>query len=74
MYSWRNTGRRVRVFHEEKPENIKWKEVPADYVIESTGKFTEIEPATVIILILFGLGVSRANAYNLFVKLPYFFC
>lgn len=37
----------MRIFHEEKPENIKWKEIPADYVIESTGRFTEVEPATV---------------------------
>ncbi|KAL5232767.1 hypothetical protein ACI65C_000177 [Semiaphis heraclei] len=35
----------VKVFHESEPENIKWGELPVDYVIESTGKFTEIEKA-----------------------------
>ncbi|KAL5232785.1 hypothetical protein ACI65C_000195 [Semiaphis heraclei] len=38
-------GKRVKVFHEREPENIKWGELPVEYVIDSTGKFTEIEKA-----------------------------
>ena len=33
-------GKTIRVFLESKPEDIDWASVSADYVIESTGKFT----------------------------------
>ncbi|XP_022183052.1 glyceraldehyde-3-phosphate dehydrogenase-like [Myzus persicae] len=38
-------GKIVHVYKEENPENIKWKELPVDYVIESTGRFTEVKAA-----------------------------
>ena len=33
-------GRRIRVFHCEEPNEIPWGSVGAEYIIESTGKFT----------------------------------
>lgn len=33
-------GQRIRVFHCEKPEEIPWGSVGAEYIVESTGKFT----------------------------------
>ncbi len=33
--------KRIRVFQEREPERIPWKEVGVDYVIESTGLFTD---------------------------------
>lgn len=38
-------GKKVRVTAEKDPANLKWGEVGADYVVESTGLFTEIEKA-----------------------------
>src|SRR4030065_2956158 len=38
-------GRAIRVTAEKDPANLKWNEVGADYVIESTGLFTVIEKA-----------------------------
>jgi len=37
----------IRVFQEMKPENIKWGEAGAEYVVESTGVFTTIDKAKV---------------------------
>merc|ERR1711881_735020 len=34
-------GREIRVFHEKDPAAIKWGEVGANYICESTGVFTE---------------------------------
>ena len=36
-------GRRIRVFHCEEPHEITWSSVGAEYIIESTGKFTTAE-------------------------------
>ena len=36
-------GKNIRVTGEKDPANLKWSEVGADYVIESTGLFTDIE-------------------------------
>ena len=36
-------GRRIHVFHCELPEEINWGSVGAEYIIESTGKFTTAE-------------------------------
>jgi len=36
----------ITVFNEMKPENIKWGDAGAEYVVESTGVFTTIEKAT----------------------------
>ena len=36
-------GRRIRVFHCEEPGEIPWGSVGAEYIIESTGKFTTAE-------------------------------
>ncbi len=36
----------IRFFAEKEPENIGWKEVGADYVIECTGVFTKVEDAS----------------------------
>ena len=38
-------GKKIRVFAEKDPTNIKWKEVGADYIVESTGLFTTMEAA-----------------------------
>jgi glyceraldehyde 3-phosphate dehydrogenase len=35
----------ITVFNEMKPENIKWGEAQAEYVVESTGVFTTLEKA-----------------------------
>jgi len=40
-------GKIVRVYTEENPEKIKWKELTVEYVTETTGKFTEVETAKV---------------------------
>jgi len=39
-------GSKIKVFNELDPENIKWGDAGADYVIESTGIFTSIEGAS----------------------------
>jgi len=41
------TGKIVRVYNEVNPEKIKWNELPVDYVIESTGRFTDVKAAKV---------------------------
>jgi len=38
-------GKKVRVTAEKDPANLKWNEVGADYIVESTGLFTEMEKA-----------------------------
>ncbi|KAL4085185.1 hypothetical protein QTP88_027044 [Uroleucon formosanum] len=38
-------GKTVTVYTEKDPEKIKWKESQVEYVIDSTGKFTEVEAA-----------------------------
>ena len=38
-------GKKIRLTAEMKPENLKWNEVGAEYVVESTGLFTEIAGA-----------------------------
>src|SRR3989338_11266067 len=38
-------GKKIRVTAEKDPANLKWNEVGADYVVESTGLFTVIEKA-----------------------------
>ena len=38
-------GRTVRVFAERDPTKLPWKELGVDYVIESTGLFTQLEDA-----------------------------
>jgi len=40
-------GRKIRVHGESKPENIKWGEDGADYIVESTGMFTNLDQAAV---------------------------
>jgi glyceraldehyde 3-phosphate dehydrogenase len=40
-------GRKIRVHGEMKPENIKWGEDGADYIVESTGAFTNLDQAAV---------------------------
>ena len=39
-------GKKIKVFNEMDPSNIKWGDVGADYVVESTGVFTTIEKAS----------------------------
>jgi glyceraldehyde 3-phosphate dehydrogenase len=36
-------GKKIRVTAEKDPANLKWGEIGAEYVVESTGLFTEIE-------------------------------
>ncbi|OGH00978.1 MAG: type I glyceraldehyde-3-phosphate dehydrogenase [Candidatus Lambdaproteobacteria bacterium RIFOXYD1_FULL_56_27] len=38
-------GKKIRLTAEMKPENLKWDEVGAEYVVESTGLFTDIAGA-----------------------------
>jgi glyceraldehyde 3-phosphate dehydrogenase len=38
-------GKSIRVTHEKTPENIQWDKVEVDYVIESTGFFTDKDKA-----------------------------
>ncbi|MCG4734481.1 glyceraldehyde 3-phosphate dehydrogenase N-terminal domain-containing protein, partial [Casaltella massiliensis] len=38
-------GRKIKVLKENDPENLPWKELGVDIVIESTGKFTKKEDA-----------------------------
>lgn len=38
-------GKAIKVFAIREPENIPWKAVGADYIVESTGKFTTVEGA-----------------------------
>ncbi|MFA7273699.1 MAG: type I glyceraldehyde-3-phosphate dehydrogenase [Crocinitomicaceae bacterium] len=38
-------GKEIRVTAERNPENLKWNEVGADYVVECTGIFTTLEKA-----------------------------
>src|SRR3954466_5760527 len=38
-------GKKIRVTAEKDPSNLKWSEVGADYVVESTGLFTTIDKA-----------------------------
>lgn len=38
-------GKKIRVTSETDPANLKWNEIGADYVIESTGLFTKMEKA-----------------------------
>lgn len=38
----------MKVFHEETPEDIKWKDFPADYIVDATGKYTGMDDAKVI--------------------------
>lgn len=38
-------GKRIAVYAEAKPENLPWKELGVDVVIESTGRFTDTESA-----------------------------
>lgn len=40
-------GKAVRVFNEMDPANIKWGDVGADFVVESTGKFLTKDGASV---------------------------
>ena len=39
-------GKKIRTFCEKEPSSIPWEEVGAEYIIESTGKFTTIEAAS----------------------------
>ena len=44
------TGKSIRVYNEKDPEKIKWKELQVEYVIEASGKFTEVETAKVFFM------------------------
>lgn len=39
-------GKKVRCFSEKEPEKLPWKDLGVDYVIESTGRFTDREGAS----------------------------
>lgn len=43
-------GNKIRITAERNPENLKWNEVGADYIIESTGLFTTVEKANLHII------------------------
>src|SRR5690349_14190155 len=38
-------GHRIRVFGEKDPEQLPWRELGVDYVVESTGRFTHKDDA-----------------------------
>lgn len=44
------TGNHLKITHEENPDKLKWKDLGVDYVIDSSGKFTEKEKAMVNII------------------------
>ncbi|RLN32780.1 hypothetical protein BBJ28_00026760, partial [Nothophytophthora sp. Chile5] len=39
-------GKKIRVFNEMNPANIKWNEESVQYVVDSTGAFTTLETAS----------------------------
>ena len=39
-------GKKIRTFCEKDPADIPWEEVGAEYIVESTGKFTTVESAS----------------------------
>jgi len=39
-------GNKIRITAERNPENLKWDEIGADYIIESTGFFTTVDKAS----------------------------
>jgi glyceraldehyde 3-phosphate dehydrogenase len=39
-------GKKIRVTSEKDPANLKWNQIGADYIVESTGFFTTIETAS----------------------------
>src|SRR5690606_3582881 len=39
-------GKRIRVTSERDPNNLKWNEIGAEYIVESTGRFLDKEKAT----------------------------
>jgi len=39
-------GKKIKVFQCLKPEEIQWSSVGAEYIVESTGVFTKMEPAS----------------------------
>lgn len=39
-------GNKIRITAERNPENLKWDEINADYIIESTGFFTTVDKAS----------------------------
>lgn len=39
-------GKKIQVFSEKDPQNLPWRELNIDYVVESTGLFTNVEGAT----------------------------
>lgn len=42
---WFIEGKRTRILNEKDPSNLPWKELKADYIIESTGRFNRFEEA-----------------------------
>lgn len=38
-------GKRVKIFSEKDPAKLPWKSLDVDYVVESTGRFTQLEDA-----------------------------
>ncbi|CAH1118728.1 unnamed protein product [Phaedon cochleariae] len=41
--------KKIRVFHETDPKKVPWKDAGAEYVVDSSGQFTTIEKASVIL-------------------------
>ena len=39
-------GKAIRTFQERDPSNLRWGDVGADYIVESTGLFTKVETAS----------------------------
>jgi glyceraldehyde 3-phosphate dehydrogenase len=54
-------GNKIRVTAEKDPANLKWNEIGADYVVESTGLFTTVETAK---------GHLRAGAKKVIISAP----
>lgn len=39
-------GKTIKLYQERDPANIPWKDTSAEYIVESTGVFTNIEKAS----------------------------
>ena len=56
----------LKIYSEKNPEKIKWKELSVEYVIESTGRFTEKATANVRITIIIIIIIIHSRHIKLY--------